>query len=81
VALVTAILLVGYTNVKCYIDWQNKPHTRQDRYLYVTAREFPDWSADIVDRARNNRGMLNVGQWRDAHLFKTELILMVPLPE
>ena len=66
-ALVIAINLVGYINVRHYIDWQNKPQTRQARYLYVTAREFPEWSATIVDFARNKRGTLNVGQWRDAH--------------
>jgi len=65
--MVAAILWVGYTNVKHYVDWQNLPHTRQDRYLYVTAREFPDWSAAIVDRARNNQGTLNVGQWRELY--------------
>ncbi len=66
-ALVAAILLVGFANVKHYIDWQNKPHTRQDRYLYITAREFPQWSADIVERARNYRAMSNVETWRNAH--------------
>ena len=66
-ALVVAINLVGYINVRHYIDWQNKPQTRQARYLYVTAREFTERSATIVDLARNKRGTLNVGQWRDAH--------------
>ncbi len=66
-ALVAAIFLAGYANVKHYTDWQNTPHTRLDRYLYITAREFPEWAADIVDRARNNRGISNVGGWRDDH--------------
>jgi len=66
-ALAAAILLVGHANVKHYIDWQNTPHTRQDRYLYITAREFPKWSAHIIDRAKNNGGITNVGIWRDAH--------------
>jgi len=66
-ALVVAILLVGYANVKHYIDWQNMPHTRQDRYLYITAQEFPEWSAHIIDRAKNNGGITNVGIWRDAY--------------
>ena len=67
-ATLTVILLIAaYANIKHYINWQNLPHTRQDRYLYVTAREFSDWSADIVDRARNNHAASNVGQWRDAH--------------
>ena len=66
-ALAWIVLIAAFVNVKHYIDWQSMPQTRQDRHLYVTIREFPDWSADIVDRARNNGGMSNVGQWRDAH--------------
>jgi 4-amino-4-deoxy-L-arabinose transferase-like glycosyltransferase len=66
-ALVVAILLVGYANVKHYIDWQNTPHTRVERYLYVTEREFPDWSTTIAGLARNKGGTMNVGQWREAH--------------
>jgi 4-amino-4-deoxy-L-arabinose transferase-like glycosyltransferase len=65
--LVAAILLVGYANVKHYVDWQNNSDTRLERYLYVTAREFPDWSTTIEDLAKNGRGTMNVGQWRDAH--------------
>lgn len=66
-ALTAAIFIAGYANVTHYVDWQNKPHTREERYLYVTAREFPDWSATIVGLARNKGGALNVGSWRDAH--------------
>jgi hypothetical protein len=67
VSLIVILLLAAYANMKHYVDWQNLPHTRQERYLYVTAREFSDWSADIVDRARNNHAASNVGQWRGAH--------------
>jgi dolichyl-phosphate-mannose-protein mannosyltransferase len=66
-ALTVALLLAVYANVKHYVEWQNLPHTREERYIYVTAQEFPDWSAQIVDRARNNLGTLNVGQWRELH--------------
>jgi hypothetical protein len=65
--LAVTIIVAGYANVSHYVDWQNTPHTRQDRYLYVTAREFPEWSAAITARARNARGSMNVGEWRDAH--------------
>lgn len=66
-ALTVFILFTGYANIKHYIDWQNLPHTRQDRYLYVTAREFPDWAADTVERAKNQAVASNVGQWRETH--------------
>jgi 4-amino-4-deoxy-L-arabinose transferase-like glycosyltransferase len=66
-ALIVFILFAGYNNIKHYIDWQNTPRTRQDRYLYVTAREFPQWSAAIIDRAKNKQGIINVGQWRELH--------------
>ncbi len=66
-ALTAFILFTGYANIKHYVDWQNLPHSRQDRYLYITAREFPDWAADTVDRARNQAVASNVGQWRDIH--------------
>jgi hypothetical protein len=65
--LVAVILVAGYFNVKHYVDWQNMPQTRKDRYLYVTAGEFPEWSVMIVDLARNKANITNVGQWRDAH--------------
>ena len=65
--LAIAIFLAGYANVMHYTEWQNTPHTRQDRYLYITAQEFPEWSANIVMRAKNDLGTSNVGQWRDAH--------------
>jgi hypothetical protein len=65
--LVLAILFTGYLNVRHYVDWQSLPRTRQDRYLYITAREFPMWAADIVERARDNLGTSNVEGWRAAH--------------
>ena len=65
--LTLAFLLAAYTNVRHYVDWQNLPHTRLERYLYITAREFPDWSAHIAYRARNNQGTLNVGEWRELY--------------
>lgn len=61
------ILAAGYRNVTHYAMWQNTPHTRQDRYLYLTVREFPEWSMNIVTRAQNQQGIMNVGQWREAH--------------
>jgi 4-amino-4-deoxy-L-arabinose transferase-like glycosyltransferase len=66
-ALIIVTLFAGYANIKHYVDWQNAPHTRQDRYLYVTAREFSDWSAAIENLARNGSNTMNVGQWREAH--------------
>jgi hypothetical protein len=66
-ALIALIFMGGFLNVRHYIDWQNTPRTRQDRYLYITAREFPEWSAAIVDLARKKLNTMNVGQWRDAH--------------
>jgi hypothetical protein len=66
VALLTvAILLVGYSNVAHYVDWQNNPRTRQDRYLYVTAQEFPRWAATIAELAATQSSIMNVGQWRE----------------
>ncbi len=62
-----AILLAGYANVTHYVDWQNLPHTRQDRHLYVTVREFPEWATAVVERARLKQGISNIGTWRDAH--------------
>jgi len=68
VALLTvAILATGYANVAHYVAWQSKPHTRSERYMYITAREFPDWSATITALARNQGGTMNVGQWRDTY--------------
>jgi len=66
-AIIVLVLFTGVSNIKQYIDWQNTPHTRQDRYLYITAREFPQWAQWIVDHARNQGSVTNVGQWREAH--------------
>jgi hypothetical protein len=66
-ALVVTILATGYANVRHYITWQRSPRTRQDRYLYITAREFPLWAAYISERARNDRGSASVDGWRAAH--------------
>lgn len=66
-ALAVLVLCTGYTNVKHYVDWQSAPRTRQDRHLYITAREFPDWADSIVERAQAGLSASNVGQWRDAH--------------
>jgi hypothetical protein len=57
----------GYANVIHYDAWQIDPQTRQDRYLYVTAREFPDWAAAIENLAKTGGGKMNVGQWRELH--------------
>ena len=62
-----ATILAAGANVVHYVDWQSQPRTRQDRYLYVTVREFPDWAADVVHRATAGLNISNVGGWRDAH--------------
>jgi 4-amino-4-deoxy-L-arabinose transferase-like glycosyltransferase len=62
--IILAILAVGVFNVKHYVDWQNKPETRWARYLYITSREFPKWSAVLEDRIKTNRPPFNVGDWR-----------------
>lgn len=61
------ILWTGYSNVVHYVAWQNDPRTRQARYLYITAREFPEWASVITGKARNGEGILNVGQWRELY--------------
>ncbi len=65
--LTATILFTGSGNVKHYVNWQRKPRTRQDRYLYVTAQEFPSWAADVLERARDRVGMSNVEGWRNSH--------------
>jgi 4-amino-4-deoxy-L-arabinose transferase-like glycosyltransferase len=65
--LAGVVLFAGYSNVKHYVDWQTKPHTREERYLYITAREFPQWSAAIIEKARDRANTMNVGQWREAY--------------
>ena len=62
--LVLAVLVAGYSNVKHYVDWQNNPRTRTARYLYLTAREFPKWAADLEDRIKTGYQTYNVGIWR-----------------
>jgi 4-amino-4-deoxy-L-arabinose transferase-like glycosyltransferase len=64
---VALVLAAGYANVAHYVAWQSNPQTRQARYLYVTSREFPEWSEAIVDRATEALGATNVGLWREAH--------------
>ena len=61
------ILFAGYSNIIHYINWQNKPHTREERYLYITAKEFPQWSTAIVELIKDQGHTMNVGQWREAH--------------
>ena len=60
------VLMVAVSNVQHYVSWQKKPHTRQERYLYVTKQEFPFWAETIVELNKKHETM-NVGQWRDAH--------------
>jgi hypothetical protein len=67
VTVCIALVLVAYTNVRHYVDWQAKPHTRFERYLYVTTREFPQRSAAINTRAMQGLGIINVEQWRTAY--------------
>ena len=66
-AMVVLTFIAGSANVRHYAGWQSTPRTRQDRYLYITAHEFPDWAATIAFRAKNNLGSMNVGQWRNAY--------------
>ena len=66
-ALLVIILATGYANVRHYVAWQRSPRTRQDRYIYITAREFPEWAAYISERARNDRGSASLDLWRAAH--------------
>ena len=67
-ALLTLLIIAaGGMNIAHYVEWQNTPHTRQDRYLYIMAREFPEWASDTVERAKTEQSSSNVGQWRDAY--------------
>jgi len=66
-SLALLIVVVGITNVGHYIVWQTQRETRVKRYLYVTAREFPEWAATITGLASAGRGIMNVGQWREIH--------------
>ena len=66
-----ALILVGVAvatlNVRHYVEWQSLPQTRRARYIYITTSEFPRWAADIVDRVIYDRGITNLGVWRQAH--------------
>jgi hypothetical protein len=67
-AILTGLILwIGYLNVAHYVNWQTAPQTREARYLYVTAREFQDWSAKIMELNTNQFQTMNVGQWRELH--------------
>jgi hypothetical protein len=70
-ALLVIILATGYANVRHYVAWQRAPRTRQDRYIYITAREFPEWAAYISDRARYDRGSTSLDYWRADHPIQT----------
>jgi 4-amino-4-deoxy-L-arabinose transferase-like glycosyltransferase len=63
--LVSAIVLFqAARNVAHYVEWQGNPRTRQARYIYLTAREFPAWADDIVARATEGSGVTNLTMWR-----------------
>ncbi|HET9493090.1 MAG TPA: glycosyltransferase family 39 protein [Chloroflexia bacterium] len=64
-----AVLLVDVAawNVSQYAEWQSKPRTRQDRYLYITAAEFPAWTARVKELAAGKQNIINVGGWRDLY--------------
>jgi hypothetical protein len=64
--LTVAIIWAGYANIVHYVEWQNKPHTRVERHLYITTQEFPEWSATIESLVVQRRSM-NVGNWRAEH--------------
>lgn len=64
--LTVAILWAGYANIVHYVEWQNKPHSRVERHLYITTQEFPEWSATIESLAMQEKSM-NVGTWRELH--------------
>jgi hypothetical protein len=63
-ALAVIVLGVGAANLQHYVDWQSSRATRAARYLYVTAKEFPSWSARVAELAQKNERSMNVGQWR-----------------
>jgi hypothetical protein len=61
------VLAAGVMNVNHYIEWQMRPNTRQARYIYLRAREFPEWAANTAERAQTRQGSTNLGQWREVH--------------
>lgn len=65
------VLFIAYNNVIRYVTWQSTPNTRLMRSPYVTVQEFPEWSATIVELAKNQR-MMNVGEWREVHPLEDE---------
>jgi 4-amino-4-deoxy-L-arabinose transferase-like glycosyltransferase len=68
VAVVTVlVLIVGFANVDHYRSWQLSPRTRQDRWEYATAEEFPAWTAWVATVADNKQGVTNLGQWHAIH--------------
>ncbi len=61
------VLAVGYSNVNHYVVWQSQPTVRQQRSPFVTVQEFPQWAAEVVDRAVKKQGSFPVNQWRENH--------------
>jgi 4-amino-4-deoxy-L-arabinose transferase-like glycosyltransferase len=67
ILLALAVFMLAVANGMHYVGWQSNPQTRSARYLYVTAREFPEWAATIAGLAASGRGIMNVFQWRESH--------------
>ncbi len=61
------VLFFGLSNVGHYWSWQTNPRTRQSRWVYITASEFPEWLAWVTDVADWKGGVTNLGQWVDSH--------------
>lgn len=68
VAVVSAlVLLTGFANVGHYWSWQSSARTRQDRWEYVAASEFPAWATWVVTAAASKQNVTNLGQWHAVH--------------
>jgi hypothetical protein len=68
VAVAAALVVVAsLANVHHYWSWQSRPRTRRERWIYVTASEFPAWAAWVNAAADSDKRDTNLGQWRELH--------------
>ena len=62
------VVLAAGSDVAHYVEWIGLPATREMRQPYVTAAEFSDWAAAIVQRADSGAPGFTVNEWRSGQV-------------
>lgn len=62
-----AVIIVGFSSIATYVNWQNQPDSRFQRAPYIATCVFDDWKNQIIALADAHKDGFTVSDWLARH--------------